>query len=256
MKKLILGATFAGFAAAASHAAFADEGVIRARLVVSSNNYELSFDDKAPYANRSAKSSYSMTGLGLTAVSAGGAYIDFVAQNSGSAKHDLWNNLAGNPPPQAFKREEAAVTLGVSTRMGEGASSAFLGYKTGTSTLDAPPLTFTWTKDIFESSGLFFGGGFAFPALNGNIGLNGALALMSGKWTDNDVPPYNNKADTTVGFSFGASYSYMFTGNVGMSIDWKYNAYSYNFAVYSVTVPAYTVTEKINSIGVNLLAQF
>jgi hypothetical protein len=59
-----------------------------------------------------------------------------------------------------------------------------------------------------------------------------------------------------VGFSLGASYTYLFTKNVGMSVDWKFNAYSYNFALYSTTQPAYTVTETINSFGVNLLAQF
>jgi hypothetical protein len=92
--------------------------------------------------------------------------------------------------------------------------------------------------------------------MGGNLGFNGAIALMSGKWADDHNPPYDNSADTTVGFSLGASYTYLFTKNVGMSVDWKFNAYSYNFALYSTTQPAYTVTETINSFGVNLLAQF
>jgi hypothetical protein len=254
-----MGAVLCAAMAAASHAALADEGLIRARVAMSRVNYSVGFDQNADpnYKNKTAKSSFTMKGVGLTAVSASGVYVDFVTAKSGSATHDLWSNITSTPQP--FERTESAVTLGFSGPVGEGSASAFLGYKTGESDLNAPPgaiTGYTFTKDKFKSSGLFFGGGFAFPAMGGNLGFNGALALMSGKWTDDHNPPFDNSADTTVGFSLGASYTYLFTKNFGASVDWKYNSYSYNFALYSTTTAPYTVTEKMSSFGLNLLAQF
>jgi hypothetical protein len=259
MNRLAIGAVLCAMTFVASEAAFADEGLIRLRATASRNSYSLGFDQNAGtgYKNKTAKATYTMKGVGLTAVSSSGVYLDIVTAKSGSATHDLWSNFTSTP--QSFERKESAITLGFSSQVGEGSASGFLGYKTGESDLNAPPGAlgaYTFTKDKFKSSGMFFGGGFAFPAMGGNLGFNGAIALMSGKWTDDHNPPYDNSADTTVGFSLGASYTYLFTKNVGMSVDWKFNAYSYNFALYSTTQPAYTVTETINSFGVNLLAQF
>lgn len=266
MNKLAIGAVLCAMTVVASQAALADEGLIRLRATASRNSYSLGFDDNGPtgYRNKTAKATFTMKGVGLTAVSASGVYVDFVTAKSGSATHDLWNSFT--TAPQSFERTESALTLGFSGQAGEGSGSAFLGYKVGESKLHAPPFapvtstlpntTYNFTQDKFTSSGLFFGGGFAFPAMGGNLGFNGAIAFMSGKWTDDHSPtPYDNKADTTVGFSLGASYTYLFTKNVGVSADWRFNAYSYNFNLYS-TNPAYTVTETINSFGVSLLAQF
>jgi hypothetical protein len=111
-----------------------------------------------------------------------------------------------------------------------------------------------WTRDTFDNSGIFFGGGYGFPAAGGQIGLNGALAFMSGKWTD-DVG-FNNEADFTVGFSFGLSYTYTFGKNFGVTADYKMQRYSYDFGLYSTTGPAYTVAEQINSFGLSVFTQF
>ncbi len=259
MSRLTAGAVLCALTVAASQAAVADEGLIRLRVSEARTSYSLGFDQNADpnYRNKTAKSTFTMKGVGLTAVSSSGVYLDFVTAKSGSATHDLWSNV--NSTPQSFERTESTVTLGFSGPAGEGSASGFLGYKTGESDLNAPPgaiTGYTFTKDIFKSSGFFFGGGFAFPALGGNIGFNGAIAFMSGKWTDDHNPPFDNSADTTVGFSLGASYTYLFTKNVGLSVDWKFNAYSYNFALYSTSVAPYTVTETTNALGLSLLAQF
>jgi hypothetical protein len=258
-----MGVALCAMAGAASQVAFAaDEGLIRARVAVSNNNYSIDFDQNDPnYKNRSAKSSFAMRGIGLTAVSSGGVYLDFLTQSSGTATHDLWNTpmspwTTAPHKDLPFKRTENTLTLGFSNQVGEGAGSFFLGYKQGKSELDSPygkvDFTGTWKRDEFTSAGMFFGGGFAFPAIGGQIGLNAALALMKGKWTDDTG--YNNEADITVGFSFGASYTYMFTGNFGASLDFKGAAYNYNFN--TSTNNPYTISEKIGSVGVNLLAQF
>jgi len=257
MKKLVIGVAISAGAIMASQAAYAQEGLVRARVVLASNSYSLAFDNADPntdYRGRTAKASYRSTGIGLTLVSGGGMYLDFVATTSADATHDLW---ATSRP---FKRDEQTLTLGYGSSVGTGTLSGFLGYKAGTTELNslgflpvAPAYRFT--KDTFETGGFFFGAGYGFPAAGGQIGLNAALAFMSGDWTDDHSPiPYDVSADLTLGFSFGLSYTYMFGRNFGASVDLKANTYSYNFG--QATSTPYTNVETITSIGLNLIGQF
>jgi hypothetical protein len=226
------------------------EGLVRVRVGAASTDYDLEFDG-GPYAGRKAKSSYTAKALGLTYVAESGFYIDVLGQTSGDATHDLWKPR----PDQKFSRDDFTLTLGVSFPSQSGSAlSVFGGLKSGSSELTAPPGVFSWSKDVFESTGIFFGLGYGFPALGGQFGLNGALAFMSGTWKDD--AGFNNDADYTVGFSLGLSYTYTFGKNFGVIADAKVQNYSYDFAVYSTTTPAYTVTENISSLGLSLFAQF
>ena len=253
MKRNIVGAALLAAAIVAPEIANAQgQGLVRVRAGVASTDYSLKFDDSgglAAYRGKTAKSSYTAKGVGLTFVSSGGFYADILGQTSGDATHDLWKPS----PDQKFSRDDFTLTLGISFPSESGTLSAFGGLKSGTSELSAPP-GFGFSVDKFESTGVFFGLGYGFPAAGGQIGLNGALAFMTGTWKDD--AGFNNEADYTFGFSFGLSYTYTFGRNFGVIADLKTQRYSYDFAVYSTTTPAYTVTEQINSLGLNLFAQF
>jgi hypothetical protein len=76
---------------------------------------------------------------------------------------------------------------------------------------------------------------------------------MGATWKDNSVRGYNVKADTAVGGSLGANYTFPFTSNFGVVADAKYHSYNYKFG--SSAAP-FTIREKITSVGVSLYAKF
>jgi len=239
----------AGFFSATAQA----QGVIRLYAGPAKTTYKISFDSNAPYKNKSAKSDYTATNVGLTWVSPIGLYVDASAQQSGSATHDLWATTTSQP--QKFSHTSYLLTVGYVRVFERGGNiSGFGGYKSGHTELAAPKPPFPWTKDKFDSKGIFVGMGGGVPALGGQFSGSVALALMNGKWTDDNG--YDNSADTTLGYSAGFGYTYKFTPALGLTADWKYQAYKYNFAVYSVTQPEYAVQEKITSVGVRLSYQF
>ncbi len=250
MRTIVAGAMLTAATFAIPEIAIAQEGLVRVRAGVASTNYNLKFDDVGPYAGGEAKSSYTARGLGLTFISSGGFYVDILGQTSGDATHDLWKPR----PDQKFSRDDFTLTLGVSFPSGSGALSVFGGLKSGTSELTTPAGIRAYTYDRFESTGVFFGLGYGFPAAGGQIGINGALAAMSGKWTDD--AGFNNEADYTFGFSFGLSYTYTFGRNFGVIADFKTQSYSYDFGVYAVNSPAYTIVERVNSFGLSGFVQF
>jgi hypothetical protein len=255
---ILASAVLAATAVALPQAAHA-EGLVRLRAGVSPTDYSLKFDENNPTSQKrgkTASSSYTAKNVGLTFISEGGVYLDLLGQTSGDATHDLWNPL----PEQTFSRKDFTVTLGVSIPGQSGTGSFFGGYKSGSSELGAPkgtPVpgfgTPLWSKDIFDSKGFFFGGGYGFPAAGGQFGFNGAIAFMGGTWKDD--AGFQNDADYTIGFSFGLSYTYMFGKNFGLTADFKAQHYSYGFNQYTTTA-AYTVEEQINSFGLNAILQF
>lgn len=254
MKKILAFAVISASAFALPQAAQA-EGLVRIRAGVAPTNYSVKVEG-FPYGRGEAKSSYTAKNVGLTFVSDGGFYLDLVGQASGDATHDLWQPL----PDQDFSRKDFTLTLGVSIPGQSGTGSVFGGFKSGSTELSAPrnsshPTTglIDWSKDTFDSAGFFFGGGYAWPAIGGQLGINAAIAFMGGTWKDD--AGFSNDADFTVGFSFGLSYTYMFGKNFGLTADFKSQHYNYGFNQYQTT-GAYDVTESINSFGLTALVQF
>jgi hypothetical protein len=225
-------------------------GGVSVRAGLTSTTYDLEFDNNGPYANAKATSKYTGKNVGVTIFSDSGCYFDVSGQTSGDATHDLWKPR----PEQPFSRDDLTLTIGVTTQSDSGSTSFFGGLKTGSSELKAPPNVFSWTRDTFDSSGVFGGVGFGVPVAGGTFGMNAAVAVMSGEWTDD--AGFQNEADYTVGYSLGVNYKYMIAPQFGISVDYKLQAYSYDFAVYSGTQPAYTVVETLSSFGVNAILQF
>lgn len=222
------------------------EGLVRIRAGVAPTDYTLSFSD----TSQKIKSDYTAKNVGLTFVSEGGFYLDMIGQTSGDATHDAY---APTYPDQKFTRTDFTLTLGLSIPGQSGTGSVFGGFKAGSSEFSAPP-GFSWTKDTFSTAGIFFGAGYAFPAIGGQIGINGAIAFMSGTWEDDGVPKIKEDADYTFGYSFGLGYTYMFGKNFGLAVDYKWQHYSYGFD--QGTLSPYTADENINSLGLTALVQF
>jgi hypothetical protein len=241
---------FAFFPAAAEA-----QNVFRLYGGLAPTSYKISFDQNAPvgYSNQTAKSNYTAANLGLTWISPKGIYVDFAASQSLSATHDLWNSVP-NTPPQDFSHDTYTLTGGYSHAFAQGASvSGFGGYTVSSTVLHAPRPPLAFSKDTFDSQGIFVGAGGGIPALRGQFSGSVAIAVMKGKWTDD--AGFNNTADATGGFSLGGAYTYPITPALGVTADLRYQQYKYNFGVVAGTA-AYTVTEKITSLGVRLGYRF
>ncbi len=218
---------------------------------LSPTTYKISFDQNAPYSNRTAKSSYTAANLGGTWISPKGIYVDLAASQSLSAHHDLWDSVTSQK--QDFSHDTYTLTAGYSHAFAQGASvSGFGGYTKSTTVLHAPRPPFLFSKDTFDSQGIFVGAGAGVPALRGQFSGSVAIAGMKGKWRDDNG--FNNTADTTFGFSLGGGYTYPITPALGVTADLRYQQYKYNFGV--VTAAAYTVTENITSLGIRLGYRF
>jgi len=216
-------------------------------------SYKISFDQNAPvgYSNQTAKSSYTAANVGVTWISPKGIYVDFAVQQSLSAHHDLWNSVTSQK--QDFSHDTYTLTGGYSHAFAQGVSvSGFGGYTVSNTVLHAPRPPLAFSKDTFDSQGIFVGAGAGVPALRGQFSGSIALAGMKGKWTNDST--FNNTADTTFGFSLGGAYTYPITPALGITGDFRHQQYKYNFGI--VTTAAYTVTEKITSLGVRLGYRF
>jgi hypothetical protein len=256
MKKTLLVSSLFVATALVSQSALAE---VRIRAGAGSSTYELSGD----YIT--AKSTYNPTTVGLTFSSDTGAnagYLD-LSYSSGSGKHDGWKKYG--TPSESFKRSDFALTGGVVfLNQNNGiAGNVYVGIKTGTTTLAANKAVLAlyynpaWSEETFETAGVIFGGGASFPIASGragSVGVNVGLGIMGATWKDNrTVGSYNVKADTAVGGSLGVSYTFPFTSNFGVTADYKYHSYSYNFGT---SATPFTIRERISTLGATLYAKF
>ena len=245
MNKLLLTFGICAMTILASQAAQAE---LRVRAGVGGSTYSLSGD----YIE--GKSKYNPVNFGLTYATDSGMYFD-LAVSGGTGEHDAYTLLGA--PAETFKRSDASLIVGKSMLNPDNgiAGTFYVGLKTGKTTLGAQNAGLTWTEDIFDTSGLVFGGGASFPIASGRagaIGVNAGLGLMGAKWKDN--AGFSEKAKTAIGFSFGLSYTYPINSFLGVVVDYKGNAYSYNFG--KDTANAFTVKETVSALGATVYAKF
>lgn len=248
-------------AAVCPTAALAQDGLVRISVGAAQTDYSIKFDALAPaagalgtYKNKTAKSEYTATSLGLTLISGKGLYFDVTGTQSGSATHDLWATITPATKDE-FSHDSITATLGfVQVFPAGGSLSGFMGYRKGETELAAPKPPSTFSRDTFESQGVFFGMGGGFPALGGSINMSGAIAFMSGKWTDD--AGFYSEADYTFGYSFGVGYTYRIGKAWAVTLDYRYQLYSYSFGIYTANTPDYDVTEKISAVGLKISGQF
>jgi len=235
---------FAFFPAAAQ----AQSGTFRLYAGLAPTTYRITLDVPGGF-NATAKSTYAAANLGATWVSPRGIYVDVSGQTSLSAKHDLWE-ITGDGR-QKFLRDSYTLTGGYIHALPGGVSiSGFGGYTYGKTIFYTPP-SFGYSKDIFESKGIFIGAGAGVPALRGQF--SGSLAIAGMKGNQKDDNGFDIKADTTIGFSLGGAYTYKLSPALGVTADLRYQQYKYDFGSQ---ISGYKVTEKITSLGVRLGYQF
>src|SRR5712691_8538308 len=118
--------------------------------------YKISFDQNSPYGSVTAKSSYTAVNAGLTWISPKGIYVDFAASQSLSATHDLWDSVTSQK--QDFSHDSYTLTGGYSHGFPSGLGvSGFGGYLVSNTVLNSPKPPFAFTKDKFDSQGIFIG---------------------------------------------------------------------------------------------------
>jgi len=254
---MLLPVAAAGFLSSAAQA----QHTFRPYAGLALTKYSIEFDNNAfvGYQNKTAKSDYLAPTIGFTWVSPQRIFVDVNYQTSLSATHNLWTDICF--PKEDFSRSSYNVTAGyVHVLSGGSTITGFGGLTGGKSTLGAPGQPFmAWTEDVFTSNGVFGGAAWGMPALGGSISNSGALALMAGNWKDNTPAPNNFDADakSTVGFSFGASYTYRITPVWGVTADLKIQNYSYTFDPETpASAPDYKVTENIKALGARVSYQF
>lgn len=238
---------------------------VKIRAGAGSSTYELSGD----YIR--AKSTYRPVSVGVTFssdTSVNGAYLD-LSYSSGTGHHDGWatanapcgytancafTNAAS--PDEEFKRSDFALTGGlVFLNQDNGiAGNVYVGLKTGATTLGAQKAALPWTEEAFDTTGIIIGGGASFPVAGGRagfVGVSAGIGLMGATWKDSTG--YYVKAKSAVGGSIGASYTFPFTPSFGVTADYKYQAYSYNFGD---TANPFTVDEKFSTLMGTLYVKF
>src|SRR5713101_2080727 len=159
------------------------QNVFRVYGGLAPTTYKISFDQNAPnfggslnYSNKTAKSSYTAANIGLTWASPKGIYVDLAASQSLSATHDLWSSVP-NTPPQDFSHDSYTLTGGYSHGFAQGASvSGFGGIIVSNTQLNAPKPPLLFSKDKFDSQGIFIGVGGGYPVLGGQISASLAIA--------------------------------------------------------------------------------
>ena len=269
MSKLILRTSMFAVAALFAQAAMADAG-FKVRGGVASTTYDAEYSGfVTAYKGTSGTAKYDATTLGLTYTTPVGIYFD-LSGSAGSGNHDSWRAITA--ASQSFKRNDQQFIVGIA---GVGPASFYVGFKNGTTEMAAPkgvtinnnsicgaiggtsPCSLGWSKDTFNAKGLILGGGVGFPlgedGRGGTIGVNAGLGLMKANWHDDNG--YSVDADTALGFSLGASYTYKFIPNFGMTVDAKYNKYSYDFNTASAS-SSFSIGEKTTALGVNLFVTF
>jgi len=259
MKKSLLMSGLCVAAALMSQSALAE---VKIRAGAGSSTYELSGD----YIT--AKSTYSPATIGATfswGSGATGGYVD-LAYSGGTGTHDGWAYIGA--PEQSFKRSDIALTGGVVfLNQNNGiAGNVYVGLKGGSTTLGANSAALitnlgysastTWTEEKFDTAGIIFGGGVSFPIAGGragSAGVNLGIGIMSATWKDNSVAGFDVKSNTAVGGSVGVNYTFPFSSHFGVTADYKYQSYSYNFGD---TATPFTVDEKFSTLMGTLYVKF
>lgn len=263
MKKSLLISSLFVAAALVSQSALAE---VKIRAGAGTSTYELGGD----YTK--AKSTYSPTAVGVTyssdIASNSGWYVD-ASYASGTGHHNGWaaanaptticgGTSCGNvsSPSESFKRSDIAVTGGVVfLNQNNGiAGNIYVGIKTGSTTLGAQNAGLAWTEETFDTAGVIFGGGASFPIAQGkagSVGVNAGLGVMGAKWKD--TTGFNVSANSAVGVSVGANYTFPITSHFGVTADYKYQSYSYKFGS---TARPFTVDEKFSTLMGFLYVKF
>jgi hypothetical protein len=233
-------------------AAQTDDSMWRVRGMVGKASWSLEPDAGTYRGKNKIEADYEYTGFGVSYVN-NGFFVDALMKSAdGGSYHDL--TISDSMKPMFF-RDEVNISIGASTSAGQ----FFVGYmQTDTRLYMDRWFGNRQAYDNLKLNGAYVGWGINAPALGGNFNLNFSVGGFGGKIKENAATTTEIEADMGLGLSGGASYTYFFTRDVGVSLDAKLQSYTWTFFDSSAAISTSTtdVTEKLMSYGISAIVQF
>lgn len=252
MKKIV--AIVAGViaSAVAPTTVMADDGVFRARVGVSSNDFE------TVWSGGTLKTDYTALNLGLSYISESQWYGDIAYKTDTSATWNTRELLSPDLNDEDYGRRDITVTVG---KVLDNGVQLFAGYQNSRATMALPEIAqelFGWVaEEEFNVDGFFMGVGRSFSVGSGSLNLNASYGKMDGELVD--AQGISNDGDDGKGYSLGASYSYVLGDAVSMTFEVKRQSYSYSYSNPSnpdILIADTGGDDDMTMVGINLNYQF
>jgi len=226
-----------------------DDGVLRARIGVSTNDFT------TIWSGGDLETDYTSLNFGTTYITPNAFYLDLGVKKDTSAS---WNTMELNPNLNDGKDEDYSrtdVTLTIGKALDNGIQ-LFAGYQDSSATIALPAISWVQGTGSVEEEevdvdGFFFGVGKSFKIGEGSVNLNAAYAFMDATLIDADGGSHDSTDGD--GYSVGASYTRYLSEAVAVNFELKQQKYSYEFNADS---PNTGGDDKMTMMGVNLVYQF
>lgn len=250
-----------------SHNAFADDGIFRARIGFSENDYS------TIWSGGDLKVDYTSINYGASYIFSNAFYADLSYKTNddgewntcellqdANCQTSYFNNggqlVNADVSDQDYDRDDLTLTIG---KVLENGIQLFGGYQQSESDIDLPDELFPVAdgfidKEEIDLDGFFFGIGKAFSVGPGSLNLNFAYALMDAELIDSIGEKSKGDGD---GYSLGLAYSYYFTDNLGLNLEYKMQRYSYDFDLsQSAAAQVTSGDDDLDMFGINFIGQF
>ena len=202
--------------ASASPALAEEEGMMRARIGLSSNDFT------TLWSGGDLKTDYMSLNLGATYITPSAFYFDLGFKQDTSAS---WNTVEISPAfndgkDEDYTRDDLTVTIG---KVLDNGIQLFAGYQDSSATIALPEIS--WVQEGFveeeemDVSGFFLGVGKSFKVGEGSINLNLAYGFMDGTLVDAEGRSWDSTDGD--GYSLGASYTRFLTESFSLNFEVK-----------------------------------
>lgn len=236
--------------ASASPALASDEGMVRARIGLSSNDFT------TLWSGGDLKSDYMSLNLGATYITPNAFYVDLGFKQDTSAS---WNTVELNPDfndgkDENYSRDDLTLTIGKALDNG---MQIFAGYQDSSATIALPKISWVQAGFVEEEeidiSGYFFGVGKSFKVGEGSVNLNAAYGFMEGTLVDATGQSWDSTDGD--GYSLGASYTRFLTESFSLNFELKRQKYSYKYDTGGAIILT-SGDDEMTMFGANIVYQF
>lgn len=236
--------------ASASPTLAEEDGMIRARIGLSSNDFT------TLWSGGDLKTDYMSLNLGATYITPSAFYFDLGFKQDTSAS---WNTVEltddfNDGKDEDYTRDDLTVTIG---KVLDNGVQLFAGYQDSSATIALPEIS--WVQEGYveeeemDVSGFFLGVGKSFKVGEGSINLNLAYGFMDGTLVDAQGRSWDSTDGD--GYSLGASYTRFLTESFSLNFEVKQQKYSYEYDTGGETILT-SGDDEMTMIGANLVYQF
>ena len=212
----------------------ADDGVIRAKVGLSTNSFD------SLWSGGDLTADYQAVNLGVSYITSSMYYADL------GLKKNLNGNWEAETPwetmDEDYDRTDYTLTFGKVLSNG---IQLFAGYQNSTAIMDVPD-SYPVPDEKIKIAGFFAGVGKSFNFENSSLNINFAFGQMDGELTDGRG--FKHDSGDGSGHSFGATYTYFLSGSSTISAEFKQQSYSYT---YPDDAPLTGGDDKASILGVN-----